>query len=187
MHRRAGLALIVLLPGIAGSPAAAQTATPIDGRIVRVVYKVVFENQGPRNATWGFHLAHMSDGRYCVRFGDPGRLALANIRRTNDICFDTIPGKVARSSERTAPSLDAREKGRTINVTTFQRGSIAVAGQNVTLDIETCAKIEGEAETRCFPNRYVVYMGGENCTAEITLASSSSRVGATTCEHYEAE
>jgi hypothetical protein len=30
-------------------------------------------------------------------------------------------------------------------------------------------------------------MGGENCTAEITLANSSSRVGATTCEHYEAE
>jgi len=187
MHRRAGLFLMVLLPGVGGSLAPAQAATPIDGRIVRVVYKVVFENQGPRNATWGFHLAHMSDGRYCVRFGDPGRLALANIRRNNDICFDAIPGKVARSSERTAPSLDAHEKGRTINLTTFQRGSIAVAGQEVTLDIETCAKIEGEAETRCFPNRYVVYMGGENCTAEITLASSTSRVGATTCEHYEAE
>ena len=56
---------------------------------------------------------------------------------------------------------------------TFQRGSIAVAGQDVTLDIETCAKIEGEDETRCFPNRYVVLHGRRKLRPpRSTLASS---------------
>src|SRR5262245_22364712 len=55
------------------TPASGQT--PADGRIVRVVYQV------SAKGTWGFHLAHMKDGRYCVHFGNPGRLTLAHMDR----------------------------------------------------------------------------------------------------------
>jgi hypothetical protein len=190
MRPRAGLVLMVLLPTIvAAAPALAQTAaqTPIDGRIVRVVYKVIFEGGGPKNATWGFHLAHMSDGRYCVRFGDPGRLALANIRRTNDICFETIPGQTERSSERSAPSYAASDQGKEINVTVFHKGTVQLIGNDVTLDIAACAAVEGEEQLRCFPNRYVVRMSGDTCTALIILTSRLTRADEAMCEHYKAE
>lgn len=106
MGRRATLALATLLCTTA-MPAAAQT--PVDGRIVRVVYQVVFEGGGPQNSTWGFHLAHMRDGRYCVRFGNPGRLNLAIIQKVGDVCFDTIPGTVERSHESRSQSFDTRK------------------------------------------------------------------------------
>lgn len=185
MGRLVTLALGALLWAMAASaPAVAET--PVDGRIVRVVYDVIFDGPGPRGATWGFHLAHMQDGRYCVRFGNPGRLTLAVIQKVASICFGRIPATVERSHENRSRSYDAREKGKQITVVSYQKGSIASSGSDVTLDIETCNRVEGEQETRCFPNRYVVHMQGPDCGAEVTLSGSQSRAGATTCEHYAA-
>ena len=175
-----GLLLFCLL----ASPAIAQT--PVDGRIVRVVYHIVYGGGGPGSATWGFHLAHMQDGRYCVRLGNPGRLNLAIIAKVGDICFDGIPGSVDRSSEQRSRSYDAREKGKQITVISYQKGTIAVNGSDISLDLTTCNRIEGEAETRCFPLRYLVHMDGPNCRAEATLSGSQSRADKITCEHYEA-
>ena len=174
--------LLSALPAI--SPAAA--VTPVDGRIIRVVYEVAFHGQGPRGSTWGFHLAHMPDSRYCVRFGNPGRLTLAIIEKVADVCFDKIPATVDRSKESRSHSFDAREKGKQITVVSYQKGSIAMAGSDITLDITTCNRVEGEEETRCFPNRYVVHMNGADCSAEVTLSGSTSRAGSTICEHYPA-
>jgi hypothetical protein len=183
MQAWASLGCAVLLTGAMSLPAVAQT--PVDGRIVRVVYEVAFHGSGPRGSTWGFHLAHMKDGRYCVRLGNPGRLTLAIIQSMGDICFDAIPGSVERSAEQRSKSFDAREKGKQITVVSHQKGTIASSGNDITLDITTCTRIEGEPETRCFPNRYVVHMNGETCTAEATL-SGSQRAGKITCEHYAA-
>jgi hypothetical protein len=160
--------------------------TPVDGRIVRVVYQVVFNGTGPRDSTWGFHLAHMQDGRYCVRFGNPGRLNLTIIHKVSDICFDGVPATTDRSGERRSQSLDTGQKGKLITVVSYQQGSIASSGNDVFLDIATCNRVDGESDTRCFPNRYVVHMSGPDCIAEVTLASASSRPGTITCEHYEA-
>ena len=115
---RIGLLLFGL--GVLASPATAQT--PVDGRIVRVVYHIVYDGGGPRSATWGFHLAHMKDGRYCVRLGNPGRLTLAIIAKVGDICFDGIPGSVDRSPEQRSRSYDAREKGKQITVVSYPEG-----------------------------------------------------------------
>jgi len=122
--------------GVLASPAIAQT--PVDGRIVRVVYHIVYDGGGPRNATWGFHLAHMKDGRYCVRLGNPGRLTLAIIQKVGDICFDGIPGWVDRSSEQGSRSYNSREKGKQIAVVSYQKGSIAASGSDITLELTTC-------------------------------------------------
>jgi hypothetical protein len=187
MGRRTALALAagLLAAGLAGPPALAQTAA--DGRIVRVVYALIFEGPGPRDSTWGFHLAHMKDGRYCVRFGNPGRLNLAVIQQVYDICFNSVPATVDRSQERRSESFDAREKGKRITVVSYQKGSIQASGNDITLEVATCNRVEGEQETRCFPNRYVVHMNGPACRAEVTLSGSRSRAGATTCEHYPAQ
>ena len=184
MRAWASLGCAVFLTVAAHAPAVAQT--PVDGRIVRVVYEVVHEGPGPRGGTWGFHLAHMKDGRYCVRLGNPGRLTLAIIQSVGDICFDAIPGSVERSAEQRSKSFDAREKGKQITVVSTQKGAIANSGNDITLDITTCNRIEGETETRCFPNRYVVHMNGETCTAEATLSGSQKRADKITCEHYAA-
>lgn len=179
----AGVLATVLFCGVQGATA----QTPVDGRIVRVVYDVIFDDAGPRGSTWGFHLAHMKDGRYCVRLGNPGRLNLATIEKVGDICFAGIPGAVERSKESTTRSLDAREKGKWINVSTYQKGSIARAGDDITLVINTCTRPEGDADYRCLPNSYVVRMTGDTCTATVTLSDSRSRAGKTTCEHYAAK
>jgi hypothetical protein len=81
----APVALAAILSGGPAGSAPAQAQTPIDGHIVRVVYKV------GSKGTWGFHLAHMRDGRYCFRLGNPGRLTLDDIRRLAHICFDNVP------------------------------------------------------------------------------------------------
>jgi hypothetical protein len=129
----------------------------------------------------------MSDGHYCVRFGDPGRLALANIRRTNDICFPSLPGKTDRASERIISLPDAGHLVPVRSVIVFQKGTIELAGIDVTLNVENCAKVEGEQEARCFSNRYVVHMNGDTCSAEITFSSPLTRAADPTCEHYKAE
>jgi hypothetical protein len=184
MARHIALALAVLLCTMS-LPARANA--PVDGRIIRVVYEVIFEGQGPRGSTWGFHLAHMRDGRYCVRLGNPGRLTLAIIQKVADICFDAIPATIDRSHESRSRSFDSREKGKQITVVSYQKGSIPSGGTDITLDIASCNRMEGEEETRCFPNRYMVHMEGPNCTSEVTLSGSKSRAGATTCEHYAAQ
>ena len=186
MRRSAAVVLISLLSGgtVDLVPALAD---PVAGRIVRVVYKVAFQGGGPQDATWGFHLAHMSDGQYCLRFGDPGRLALANIRRNHDMCFSGLPGRVERSAERAASPYEPDGQGDAAEVTTFQKGSIARAGNDIILDIDFCAQMQKEANPRCFPNRYIVHMHGEACAAEIILSSSSARAIDPTCEHYKAE
>lgn len=181
--RAAGVLVAMLACGAQG--ASAQTS--IDGRIVRVVYEVIFDDGGPRGSTWGFHLAHMKDGRYCVRLGNPGRLNLAIIDKVGDICFAGIPGSVERSKESTSRSLDAREKGKWITVSSYQKGSIERAGDAITLSITTCNRAEGDADYRCLPNRYVVRMTGETCSADVSLSGSRSRAGKTTCEHYAAK
>ena len=79
-----GSGLVLFCLGVLASPAIAQT--PVDGRIVRVVYHIVYDGGRPSSATWGFHLACMKDGRYCVRLGNPGRLTLAIIAKVGDIC-----------------------------------------------------------------------------------------------------
>ena len=179
-----GFALLLFGLGVLASPATAQT--PVDGRIVRVVYHIVYDGGGPSSATWGFHLAHMKDGRYCVRLGNPGRLTLAIIAKVGDVCFDGIPGSADRSPEKRSWSYDAREKGKQITVVSSQKGSIASSGNDITLDLTTCNRIEGEPDTRCFPLRYVVHMDGPNCRAEATLSGSRSRADKITCEHYAA-
>ena len=185
MGRYASLGLGLLLGlGSLSSPALAQGL--VDGRIVRVVYHIVYDGDRPNTATWGFHLAHMKDGRYCVRLGNPGRLTLAIIQKVGDICFDSIPGSVERSPQQRSRSYDAREKGKQITVVSSQKGSIARSGSDITLDITTCNRVEGEAETRCFPTRYVVHMDGATCRAEATLSGSQSRADNVTCEHYAA-
>lgn len=186
MGRHASRLLAIALLGAATLAPSAIAQTPADGRIVRVVYEVKFEGSGPSGSTWGFHLAHMPDGRYCVRFGNPGRLTLAIIQKVSDICFDTVPATVDRSQERTSHSFDAREKGKRITVVSYQKGSIQASGNAITLDVATCNRVEGEQETRCFPNRYAVRINGADCSAEVTLSGSRSRAGTTTCEHYPA-
>jgi hypothetical protein len=187
MCRRAGLVLIALLFGIGLDVAPGHAQTLIDDRIVRVVYAVRFERSGLKDATWGFHLANMSDGRYCVRFGNPGRLALANIRRGNDMCFDSIPGRAERASERVSPSGETDVQGQPRDVTTFIRGGIELAGTELSLDIEYCVGVAGDLKTRCFPVRYMVRMLGETCIADVPVPPPHSRVKAIMCEHYKAE
>lgn len=68
----------------------------------------------------------------------------------------------------------------------YQKGSVAAAGNDITLEIATCNRVEGEQDTRCFPSRYVVHMNGPDCSAVVILSGSRSRAGATTCEHYQA-
>lgn len=176
--------LLLVGLGAVSAPAAAQT--PVDGRIVRVVYHIAYDRGGIRGATWGFHLAHMQDGRYCVRLGNPGRLTLGIIQKVGDICFDSIPGSVERSPEQRSRSYDAREKGKQITLVSSQKGFIARSGSDITLDITTCNRVEGETETRCFPTRYVVHMDGTTCRAEATLSGSQRRADNITCEHYAA-
>ncbi len=176
----------LLLVGVVAISAPAAAQSPVDGRIVRVVYHIVYDRGGIRGATWGFHLAHMQDGRYCVRLGNPGRLNLATIEKFGDMCFDAIPSSDDRSAEQRSSSLDAREKGKRITVVSHQKGTIAKSGDDITLDITTCNRVEGEQETRCFPYRYVVHMDGANCRAEVTLSGSQSRADRITCEHYAA-
>jgi hypothetical protein len=167
-----------MLAAAAGlTPAAAQA--PVDGRIVRIVYQV-----GPKG-TWGLHLAHMKDGRYCVHFGNPGRLTLVHIERAASICFDKVPGAVEQTPERTTRAGDARQGGKIITISTHHRGSIEASGNDITLRIETCNKAEYETGYSCFPNRYVVRMGEEACSAEVTLFRG--KAGTTTCEHYAAK
>jgi hypothetical protein len=156
----------------------AGAQTPMDGRIIRVVYKL------PSGGTWGFHLAHMKDGRYCVRFGNPGRLGLSIIERVADICFDRVPSAVQQTPERTSKAGDARQRGKIITVSTHQKGSIESSGTSITLKIATCNRAEYETEHRCFPNRFVVRMNGEDCSAELALFRD--KAVATTCEHYAA-
>jgi hypothetical protein len=149
---------------------------------VRVVYN--FATGG----NWGFHLAHMKDGSYCVRFGNPGRLTLSVIQRVANICFDKIPGTVERSKESRSRAFDVREKGKQITVVSYQKGSIAAAGSDVTLDIATCNRVEGEeTEAHCSPNKYVVHINGADCSAEVTLSAKPNRVSSITCEHYAAQ
>jgi len=180
-----GSGLVLFCLGVLASPAIAQT--PVDGRIVRVVYHIVYDGGRPSSATWGFHLAYMKDGRYCVRLGNPGRLNLAIIAKVGDICFDGIPGSVDRSTDQRSRSYDAREKGKQITVISYQKGTIAANGNDITLDLTTCNRIEGEPDTRCFPLRYVVHMDGSSCRAEATLSGSQSRADKITCEHYAAQ
>jgi hypothetical protein len=176
---RKAICLVAIL-GIAASAARAETA--VDGRIARVVY--TFASGG----SWGFHLAHMKDNRYCVRFGNPGRLTLKIIDRVADICFATVPGSVERSRESRSQAFDVREKGKRITVVSYHSGSIAAGGRDITLDIASCEKIEGEEhEARCRPNRYVVHIYGGTCTAEISLARQPNRIASVICEHYAAE
>jgi len=185
--RGAGVVVGLLASVLVCAAQAAKAQTPVDGRIVRVVYEVIFDDGGPRGSTWGFHLAHMKDGRYCVRLGNPGRLNLAIIARVGDMCFAAIPGAVERSRESTSRSLDAREKGKWINVSSYQKGSIARTGNDITLLITTCNRPEGDADYRCFRNLYVVHMTGETCTADVSISGSRSRAGKTTCDHYAAK
>jgi len=104
------IAAAALLCATSASPAPASAQTPADGRIVRVVYQVT------ATGTWGFHLAHMKDGRYCVHFGNPGRLTLAHMERSASICFDKIPGAVERTPERTFQAGDTSQQGRIVTI-----------------------------------------------------------------------
>jgi hypothetical protein len=171
---------LVLSCGLAAGSARAETA--VDGRIVRVVYQ--FASGG----SWGFHLAHMKDGRYCVRFGNPGRLRLAIINRVADICFDTIPATVDRSPERRSQAFDVRNKP--ITVVHYNMGSIAGAGNEIVFDITTCSRVEGvDKEGPCSPSptRYAVHINGADCSAKVTEPGSRRRITSVTCEHYAAE
>lgn len=186
MRRRTVMVLLLLMNGVVAYSGTALAQSPLDGRIVRVVYKVSYQG-GAKTGTWGFHLAHMSDGQYCVRFGDSGRLALANIRRTHDICFGTLPGKTDRASERVVSHPNAGHLVPALGVTVFQKGRIELAGGDIVLHVDFCAEIEGEQGPRCFPNRYLVRISGESCTAEIKFWSPLSRALDPVCEHYKAE
>jgi len=172
---------------LAAVPAAAAQ-TPIDGRIVRVVYQVVPEGSGSRDATWGFHLTHMQDGRYCVRLGNPGRLSLAVIAKVADICFDAIPGRVERSHEQASQGY-WEGTGRRITLISFHKGSIALSEGRVVLEIITCSRVEDAKQPEDLgcgrrPVRYFIDMKGQGCSAEAVL--SRARAGTTTCEHYPA-
>jgi hypothetical protein len=104
MGQRGHILGMVLL-GVGAIAPHALAQSPTDGRIVRVVYEVIFDGGGPRGSSWGFHLAHMKDSRYCVRLGNPGRLTLAIIEKVGDICFAGSPApSSARRSARRAPS-----------------------------------------------------------------------------------
>jgi hypothetical protein len=130
----------------------------------------------------------MTDSRYCVRFGNPGRLTLQTIDRMADICFDTVPGSVERSRESRSQAFDVREKGKRITVVSYHKGSIAAGGRDITLDIASCSRLEGEEqEAGCRFNRYVLHIYGETCTAEISLGGRSNRIASVICEHYAAE
>jgi hypothetical protein len=185
MGMRSSLAVcLMIICHLGASPARAETA--VDGRIARIVY--TFASGG----SWGFHLAHMKDNGYCVRFGNPGRLTLKIIDRVADICFDTVPGSVERTRESRSQAFDVREKGKRITVVKYHSGSIAAGGRDITLDIATCNRIEGEEqEADCRSNRYVVHIDGGTCTAEIFLAPPPPpkriRIATVTCEHYPAE
>jgi hypothetical protein len=182
MRRHTILSLAAVLFGTAPSVASACAQTPVDGRIVRVVYK--FTSGG----TWGFHLAHMTDGRYCVRFGDPGRLGLRIIDRVADICFDNIPGTVDRSHESRSQAFDVRERGKVITLISYQKGSIRAAGNEIVLDISSCTKVEGvEKEADCSPNRYLLSINGADCSAEVTLSGPARLAQPPICEHYGAQ
>lgn len=173
----AAVALAAILSGSTAASAPAQAQTPIDGRIVRVVYQI------GSLGTWGFHLAHMRDGRYCLRFGDPGRrLTIAAIQQAADICFDRVPATVNRSQERMLQAIDTSD-GKTKTFVKFHKGSIAATGNAITLDVASCSRAEGVQE-RCFANRYLVGMNGQDCTAEITLPQG--KASAPSCEHYAA-
>jgi len=181
MRRYTILALAAVFFCTAPSVVPAGAQTPVDGRIVRVVYR--FASGG----TWGFHLAHMTDGRYCVRFGDPGRLGLRIIDRVADICFDKIPGTVDRSPESRSQAFDVREKGKVITLVTYQKGSIRSASNEIVLEISSCTRVEGaEKEGGCSPNRYVVGINGADCSAGLTLSGNPCVVGTPICEHYAA-
>ena len=170
------IAVAALLCTTAVGVTSLSAETPADGRIVRVVYQV------GAKGTWGFHLAHMKDGRYCVHFGNPGRLTLAHMERAASICFDKVPATVDRSGERRSQAFN--ERNQPITLVSYQKGSIVAAGSDITLDITTCTRVEGETETHCRPNRYVVRMSGPDCNAEVTLPQG--KAGTTTCEHYAA-
>jgi hypothetical protein len=188
-HLRVAAGVLAAL-GLAGAAAAqdhtgakSAAATPLDGRIVRVVY--TFAGGG----TWGFHLAHMNDGRYCVRFGNPGRLRLGTIEKVADICFGGIPGTVERSPEQRHKAFDTREKGKVITVVSFHKGTIAAAGNDIVLEIASCNIVEGEEKAEnCSlergKDRFVVRFDGEGCGATISLSSRKRLSGPVTCEHY---
>jgi hypothetical protein len=192
-HLRAATGLLAAFSLAAAAASQDQTAaattpkpaaaTPLDGRIVRVVY--TFATGG----TWGFHLAHMNDGRYCVRFGNPGRLRLATIERVADICFDRIPETVERSPEQRHKAFDTREKGKVITVVSFHKGAISAAGNDITLDFGNCNIVEGEEKAEnCSlernKDRFVVRFEGAGCGAAVTLSNRPRLSGPPTCEHY---
>jgi hypothetical protein len=165
-----------------GTWAGPLARNPLDGRIVRVVYTFT------RGGNWGFHLAHMRDGRYCVRFGNPGvRLTLPTIDRVADICFDKVPGRVERSRESRSRAFDVRVKDKQITVVNYYSGSITAGSNDVWLDIDSCNRIEGEEkEARCGPIRFVVHIDGSACRAEVLSARPNS-ISSTTCEHFDAQ
>jgi hypothetical protein len=173
-----GLLLILVA---ASTSAIAQS--PLEARIVRVVYEII----PLRGATWGFHLAHMRDGRHCVRLGNPGRLALAVIERVADLCFDKIPGSVDKTGVRTSQAFDT--KNQPITISTYHKGSIEASGNAIILLVTTCNKATGGEDYRCSPQpfRFVVHMEGAGCVAEVTLAYPNQRAEKTTCEHYAAK
>jgi hypothetical protein len=152
----AAVAFAAVLSGSPAGLARAQTQTPVDGRIVRVVYQVGGA-PGAVNPTWGFHMAHMKDGRYCVRLGNPGRrLSLAIIDEVVDICFDRVPATVDLSPERRYQAIDTSD-GREKTFLRFHKGSIGATGDAITLDVTSCRGAEGVPE-RCFPSRYIVHI-----------------------------
>jgi hypothetical protein len=188
-HLRVAAGVLATL-GLAGAAASqdqtgakSAVATPLDGRIVRVVYTFA------AGGTWGFHLAHMNDGRYCVRFGNPGQLRLATIEKVADICFDGIPATVERSAEKRHKAFDTREKGKVITVVSFHKGTISAAGSDITLEIASCNIVEGEEKAEnCSlersKDRFVVRFDGAGCGAAISLSSRKRLSGPVTCEHY---
>src|SRR5262245_33811486 len=120
------VSVVLALVACGGSaPAAAQA--PDDGRLVRVVYQSIVEGMR-QQGTWGFLLARLGDGRYCVRFGAPDRhRALDYLKQAPDICFDTIPGSM-QSIERKSRVGDASQQGKLITVSSHHKGSIEVSG-----------------------------------------------------------
>ena len=154
---------------------------PLEDRIVRVVYTYA------KGGTWGFHLADMRDGRYCVRFGNPGRLTLAVINRAAGICFDKLPGWVERTHETKSRAFDVRVKDKQITVVNYYSGSITAGGNDVWLDIDTCNRIEGEETVaRCGTDRFVVHLDDQGCRGEV-LSARQNVIANTTCEHYAAQ
>jgi hypothetical protein len=95
---------------------------------------------------------------------------------------------VERSRESRSQAFDVREKGKRITVVSYHKGSIAAGDGDITLDIASCSRIEGEQqEAGCSSNRYVVHIFGETCTAEISVGGRSNRITSVICEHYAAE